>query len=78
MKTAISMPDEVFRTADRFARRQHVSRSALITEAVQEFLAHHRQDDVTEQLDCVYGQSESAVDPDIARLQERSVPREEW
>jgi metal-responsive CopG/Arc/MetJ family transcriptional regulator len=78
MKTAISIPNEVFETADRFARRKKLSRSALFTMAVTEFLSHHRQDDVTEQLDKVYGEQASAVDPVLGRLQASSLPKESW
>jgi predicted transcriptional regulator len=39
MKTAISVPDDVFRRADRAARRLGISRSELFTRAIREFLA---------------------------------------
>ena len=78
MKTAISMPDDVFTRAQEFARRRKMSRSALITEAVDEYLQHHREDDVTRKLDEVYAREESGVDAVFARLQWLSLPKEEW
>jgi len=78
MKTAISIPDNVFKTADSFARRKKLSRSAVFTIAVTEFLAHHHQEDVTEQLNKVYGQQESSLDPVLHGLQSASIPRENW
>jgi metal-responsive CopG/Arc/MetJ family transcriptional regulator len=78
MKTAISVPDEVFRTADRFARRRKLSRSALFTQAVEEFLAHHRREGVTDQLNRVYEHEHSALDPLIGGMQAMTVPKEEW
>ena len=78
MKTAISIPDDVFRTADSFARRRKLSRSAVFTIAVTEFLSHHRQDDVTEQLNKVYAKAESALDPVLNHIQFASLPKGQW
>jgi hypothetical protein len=78
MKTAISIPDSVFKTADAFARERHLTRSALFTRAVEEFLSHHRREDVTERLDRVYAGENSRLDPVLARLQFVSLPKENW
>lgn len=78
MKTAISMPNELFRTADLFAREHKLSRSALISRAVAEFLGHHRAEGVTEKLNRVYAREESRVDPVLSRLQFTSLPKERW
>jgi predicted transcriptional regulator len=39
MKTAISVPDELFERADRIAERLSISRSELYSKALAEFLA---------------------------------------
>lgn len=78
MKTAISIPDDVFKTADTFARRRKLSRSAVFTMAVTEFLSHHRQEDVTEQLNQVYAKHESALDPVLNQLQFAALPKGKW
>ena len=78
MKTAISIPDDVFSQAERFAHRRQMTRSALFTVAVDEYIHHHREDDVTRKLDKVYASEESSVDPVFAKLQSRSLPKEEW
>ncbi|MFZ2654899.1 MAG: hypothetical protein WAX69_08270 [Victivallales bacterium] len=78
MKTAISIPNDVFKTADTFARHKKLSKSALFTKAVTEFLSLHRQNNVTEQLNKVYGKQESALDPVIQQLQASSVSKEKW
>ncbi len=54
MKTAISLPDDLFRSADSLAERLGVSRSQLFATAVAEFLAKHQARKVTEQLNAVY------------------------
>jgi len=78
MKTAISVPDDVFRTAEHFARDRKLSRSALFTRAVEEFLAHHRREGVTACLNRVYASEDSALDPVLHKLQCASLPKERW
>jgi len=78
MKTAISIPNDIFKTAESFARRKKLSRSAVFTIAVTEFLSRHRDDEVTEQLNKVYGKQESSLDPVLHVIQTASIPREKW
>jgi metal-responsive CopG/Arc/MetJ family transcriptional regulator len=78
MKTAISIPDKVFSKAESFARRRNMTRSALFTVAVDEYIQHHRQDDLTEKLNEVYAVEESALDPVLESLQSLSIQREDW
>jgi len=44
MKTAISLPDDVFRELDACAKRLKLSRSGLVLVATREFLARHGGD----------------------------------
>ena len=82
MKTAISIPDDLFESADRLAARLGVSRSELYATAVAEFLAKHAGAQVTAQLDAVYGAEASRLDSRLARAQRRSVAErpssDEW
>ena len=43
MKTAISIPDPVFRSAERLAARLGLSRSELYCRALKDLLARHDQ-----------------------------------
>ena len=54
MKTAISLPDSLFRQADQMAAELSISRSRLVAMALEEFIRRHRQQKVTERLDAVY------------------------
>jgi len=47
MKTAISVPDDVFNKAERLARRQGRTRSDVYTAALREYVARHTGDEVT-------------------------------
>jgi metal-responsive CopG/Arc/MetJ family transcriptional regulator len=78
MKTAISLPDDLFRAGDALARRMKVSRSELYARALAEYVAKHRADQLTQRLNTVYATEDSGLDPGLARLQGRSLPRDEW
>ncbi len=78
MKTAISIPDDLFATADQLAARLGVSRSELYVIALREYVAEHHHDRVTERLNAIYDQEPSGLDPTLMELQVRSLPHEEW
>jgi metal-responsive CopG/Arc/MetJ family transcriptional regulator len=78
MKTAISIPDKLFKSVEDFTRRRKISRSALFSTAVEEYIQHHRQDNVTERLNEVYSTESSSLDPVLGRLQHLSVGQEKW
>ena len=81
MKTAVSIPDELFESAEGLARRLGMSRSELYAKALRDYLREHRGEGITERLDEVYGAEEgeaSGLDPAVARLQERSLTQDEW
>jgi len=78
MKTAISLPDDLFESADELAERLGVSRSELYAEAVAEYLAKHRNEDVTARLNEVYADEAGGVDPALRSVQARSLGPSEW
>lgn len=78
MKTAISLPDELFSSADALARRLGMSRSRLFATALTEFLAKHRTAKVTERLNQVYASEPSQLDERTRRAQRRVAARSEW
>lgn len=78
MKTAISVPDEVFESADELAGELGVSRSALYSAAMAEYLAKHRGADVTARLNEVYGEVDSRLPAEFRRAQARAVGKSDW
>lgn len=78
MKVAISLPDELFASADSLASRLGMTRSGLIAAALTEFVAKHRASRVTERLDAVYSGEESRLDARTGRAQRRVLRRGEW
>lgn len=78
MKTAISLPDKLFREAERQARRVRKSRSQLYGEALAEYLARHAADRVEEALNNVCGQLGEQRDPFLSEASRRTLTRSEW
>lgn len=78
MKTAISLPDAVFRAGERHASRFRLTRSELYARALREYLARHSDDAVTESLNRVYAREPSGLDPALRALQIRGLARESW
>jgi len=78
MKTAISLPDSLFRAADEFAKQHGVSRSELYATAIEEYLRAHRDEATTEALNRIYGEEDSALDPALAALQATALRRDAW
>lgn len=78
MKTAISLPDEVFESAEQLAKRLGKSRSELYALAINDYLARNNDRFVQESLNRVYSQNDSHVDPILKTMQSKSVIREEW
>lgn len=75
MKTAISIPDEIFVSADMLAKRLGISRSELYATAVSEYVQRSRADKVTDRLNEVYSTEDSSLDPRLAELQHRSAAK---
>ena len=78
MKTAISLPDQLFRSGDTLAKRLGVSRSELYARALAEFIAKHKADQITQRLNAVYAAEGGRRDPALAAAQSRALPRESW
>jgi metal-responsive CopG/Arc/MetJ family transcriptional regulator len=79
MKTAVSLPDRVYREAERYARRTRKSRSQLYAEALGEYLARHAPDEVTEDMNAVVEQlGPSGSDPFVGRAAQRVLKNVEW
>jgi len=79
MKTAISVPDEVFAQAEEAAKALGVSRSELYTRAVREYLRKTRDKNLTDRVNRTLAQAGNpGLDPVLMEMQLESLPREEW
>ena len=78
MKTAVSVPDDVFHAAERQARRARKSRSQLYAEALAEYLARHAPDEVTEAMNRVVDGVGEPVDRFVSTAARRVLEKTEW
>jgi len=78
MKTAISIPDQIFTAAEQTAKRLGISRSELYASAVRDYVESHMAEAVTEKLNQVYSVEESSLDSNLQSLQSSSLNSEDW
>ena len=78
MKTAVSIPDEVFEGAERLARRTNRSRSRLFSDALKEYLARHTPDKVTEAMNRALAQVGEKEDAFVSSAARTVLERSEW
>jgi hypothetical protein len=78
MKTAISLPDEVFEEAERLASRLKVSRSELYAKALQEFVRRHSPDAITDAYDQVCSDVDTSPEPFVQHAARKSLERVDW
>ncbi len=78
MKTAVSIPNDLFEGAERLARRTRRSRSRLFSDALREYLAHHTPDNVTELMDKALGQIGAGKDTFVSSAGRRTLYEIEW
>lgn len=78
MKTAISLPDEVFESAERLAGRLKVSRSELYARALQDYVRRHAPDAVTDAYDQICSELDSKADAFTRGAAQATLKRAEW
>jgi metal-responsive CopG/Arc/MetJ family transcriptional regulator len=78
LKTAVSIPDEVFEETERLARRMKRSRSEIVSRALAEYVARHSPDRVTEAMDRALAELGGPADPFAAAAGRRALCRSEW
>jgi metal-responsive CopG/Arc/MetJ family transcriptional regulator len=78
MKTAVSIPDDVFNRAERFARQARRSRSEVFSAALKEYIERHAPDEVTEAMNRVCGQLKDRPDGFSKSAARRVFEQTEW
>jgi antitoxin MazE6 len=80
LKITIFIPDEIFKSADRLARRTKRSRSRLFSDALQEYLVRHSPDEITEAMNkvCEDLGDDAAPDPFVSAAARRILQNTQW
>lgn len=78
MKTAVSIPDDVFEGAERLARRTKRSRSKIFSEALKEYLNRHSPDEVTEAMNKACDEIGPGEEQFVSAASRRILKNSEW
>jgi metal-responsive CopG/Arc/MetJ family transcriptional regulator len=78
MKVAVSIPDDVFKEAERLAKKLKKSRSKLYAIAIAEYLARYAEHEITQQLNRALAEIDEPVDPFVREAARRTLKRNEW
>ena len=78
MKTAVSIPNDLFDGAERLARGMQRSRSRLYSDALREYLARHSPDKITLEMNQALTQIGDESDPFLASASRRRLEQTEW
>ena len=78
MKTAVSLPEDLFLRAETIAKKLRVSRSQLYATAIAEFLDRTQSERVTERLNQIYAATPAKLDPALHRAQLKSLGDNSW
>ena len=78
MKVAVSIPDPIFRAAEKAARRRRVPRSQFYAKALEAFVKQQERSDVTDRLNEVYDRQGNDPDPALLEYGRRILADSEW
>jgi predicted transcriptional regulator len=78
MKTAVSIPDELFSRAEEMAHKTGKSRSQLYQEALFEYLLRRDPGAVTQAMDETLADIDPQPDPWLNEAGRKALERNEW
>ncbi|TGK31800.1 ChpI protein [Leptospira gomenensis] len=82
MKTAISIPDELFKVAEKTAKKLGIPRSQPFAKALEEFIRSHSKESVTEKLNKIYGSKSEEFKSNLADVsvesRRKSLENDSW
>lgn len=78
MKTAVSLPDDLFERAEELARQRDETRSALFATALREYIDRHSADLVTVRMNKTVALIDADRDEFLARAARNVLENAEW
>lgn len=80
MKTAVSIPDDLFRRAESLTRRLGLTRSGLYSRALSAYLEQFDEQSIIDAVNkvCDANPGATQLDPVLERIQFDNIEREEW
>ena len=77
MKTAVSIPDPLFNTGEKIAKRLKLSRSALYAQALEEFFRRRDEQALIDQINEACRKEDTRLEPGLMRAQMQALPPDE-
>lgn len=78
MKTAISLPDELFDRVNRSAKRLGISRSEFFARAVARYIETARQAEIKASYDAAFGEEDSDAAEVVRQAARKALLSVEW
>jgi antitoxin MazE6 len=78
MKTAVSLPDELFALADKLAAERGMSRSELYARALRAYLGKESRQDLQARIDAACEHLDTSLPEDLRQLARATLQRSEW
>ncbi len=78
MKTAISIPDRTFKSAENLAKQLSMSRSELYVKALEHYLKLYSDEELTENFNRVYENTNSQINPDLRSVARKVLEKNKW
>lgn len=77
-ETAVALPSELFQKVEALAQQLGLSRDELYRRALSRFLAAYQETEITRQLNEIYAQEDSSLDPVLMQMQMLTLESEKW
>ncbi len=78
VEISVALPTDLFQQAEELARKLGVSRNELYRRALSRLLAAYHETELTRQLNEIYDQEDSSLDPAVMQMQMKALKPEDW
>jgi hypothetical protein len=78
MQNELAIPAEIVEAAQQLAGKLGLSANELFATALSDFIRRYGEIDITAELDKVYADTDSALDPVLGAMQLKSLQKDEW
>ncbi len=78
MKTAISVPDDVFELSERLAKKLKVSRSQVYAMGIRKLAEENDRKALIAKINEVCEKVDTSLDPVLMQMQVLSLPKDKW
>jgi CBS domain containing-hemolysin-like protein len=78
MKTAISVPNNIFELSEKLAKKLKVSRSRIFAMGVEKLSEQYDEEEIIAGINRVCEKVDTSVDPVLFKMSMLSLPKDEW